>query len=70
MEPCITIDSGPVVDGGTFSSLKMWSSHKRGQEGYQSMRLDFVHNRRCFYVHLKGYSRALNFKKPATTFRA
>jgi hypothetical protein len=57
VEPCITIDSGPVVDVGTFSSLKMWSSHKRGQEGYQSMRLDFVHNR------------AFNFKKPATAFR-
>jgi hypothetical protein len=33
------------------------------QEGYQSICLDFVHNRRFFYVHLKSHSRALNFKK-------
>ncbi len=23
VEPCITIDSGPVVDGGTYISLKV-----------------------------------------------
>ena len=37
---------------------------------YQSICLDFVNNGRCFFVHLKGYSRALNLKKPVTPFRA
>ncbi len=41
-----------------------------GQEGCKSIRPAFLHDRRYFVLHLKGYSHALNLNKPVSAFMA
>jgi hypothetical protein len=45
-------------------TVKILSSQKRGgQQGYQSIHLDFVHNRRCFLDTLEGLVFYFKLKK-------
>jgi hypothetical protein len=47
-------DTDFLVDSSLFSLKSIGQPQKRGQEGYQSIGLAFLNNRRCFLGTLKG----------------
>ncbi len=58
-----TCYGGHVMSNTDFKDLYCPAKKEASQEGYQWIRLDWVHNRRCFVCTLKGLlSRAFSFK--------
>jgi hypothetical protein len=54
----------------TLEILYCTPKKEGGQEGYQSILFDFVHNRRCFLDTLKGLIFCFKFQKTIAAFTA